>query len=428
MWVGKLYFEVGVFTRWPRCCYCNSLRACCKVQGTVWWTDSQPIMFTHIMYYNYTILCNKYLIYIWLYIHTYIQLYNNIYAPFHDVPSFHAGFGFQRFFPRDTFGSKPFADRSRGPGALDRRRTKWWQERMIEWHREYLIWLEWLSRKWWLWHRENDRKISLTLTPMKWPEHDDSFTSCAQRAQRSQRSWASLIPGRALTTDEKIQLIHGWFRMEDPMDDLRGTPPILVNLNIWDCLNFFERETPSHHGLQFSDFQERHESQWPQWCFTRWRKQTSKVWKSVTYRGTLNWWSTTWPWVCLNFCGPPKFISEHHHVPIFRSITALIYMDILYIIYIYSIFRQTHIIPHQHSYEYTMDILWITLQGLLMSGFPAGSGSPSPAPTPWSWAPATLGWLLLRRATVLPVALASSESGLFLWDVWWWFICSILGG
>ena len=26
--------------------------------------------------------------------------------------------GFQRFFPQDTFGSKPFADRSRGPGAL----------------------------------------------------------------------------------------------------------------------------------------------------------------------------------------------------------------------------------------------------------------------------------------------------------------------
>jgi hypothetical protein len=33
-----------------------------------------------------------------------------------------------------------------------------------------------------------------------------------------------------------------------------------VNLNIWDCFNFFERETPSHHGLQFSDFQERHDA------------------------------------------------------------------------------------------------------------------------------------------------------------------------
>ena len=31
-------------------------------QGTVWWTYSQPIMFPHIMYYNYTILYNKYLI------------------------------------------------------------------------------------------------------------------------------------------------------------------------------------------------------------------------------------------------------------------------------------------------------------------------------------------------------------------------------
>ena len=250
----------------------------------------------------------------------------------------------------------PIAAGALGPSTDDRPSDdrKWWLNDIEKMIGKYL----------WHWHPWSDPNMMIVLHPVH-SEHSD------RRGHGPH--WYLGVPwtdGQKMgfPTDEKIQLIHGWFRMEDPMDDLRGTPPIVVNLNIWDCFICFERETPSHHGLQFSDFQERHESQWPQWWFTRWRKQTSKVWKSVTYRGTLNWWSTTpdhgYVWF---FWSPYFFISEHHHVPIFRSITALIYMDILYNIYIYlyiySIFRQTHINILMDIlwiyYGYTMDILWI---------------------------------------------------------------------